>query len=103
MRLRFAAPALVATALVAAALLPAPARAQKLEACARGNVQVCFTLLDRPRLDPGRRAAIQFLLAELETLLVSCANGETDACRTLSSKHPDLPADLRARNAPPAR
>jgi hypothetical protein len=83
--------------------LPAAAQGQRLEACSRGNVQVCQALLARPRLDPGRRAAIEFHLAELERLLDTCLRGEAPACTTLSESYPDLPPELRAEKAPPPK
>ena len=78
-----------------AAAQPAAAQGQLLDACSRGNVQVCFTLLARPRLDAGRRAAIEFHLAELEQALVACTGGDAAICAALAQRYPDLPADLR--------
>lgn len=78
------------------------AQGQLLAACSRGNLDVCFKLLERPRLDAGRREAIQFHLAEVETLIVACTGGDQTACATVSEKYPDLPPDVRPK-APPAK
>ncbi|HEX4894399.1 MAG TPA: hypothetical protein VFV47_14030 [Hyphomicrobiaceae bacterium] len=87
--------------LVGAAILvspfPAAAQGRLLEACSRGNLQVCSQLLNRPRLEPGRREAIQLHLAELEKLIVACTNGDDAACATLAARHPDLPPDITRR------
>ena len=87
--------------LIAAVLLvsatPAAAQGRLLEACSRGNLQVCSQLLNRPRLDPGRREAIQLHLAELEKLIVACTSGDDAACTTLATQHPDLPPDITRR------
>lgn len=99
-------PLLGACALILAGQFPSAAHAQKLEACARGKVEACFELLARPRLDPGRRAAIELHLAELETRVVACSAGDPVACATLEREQPDLSPDLRARArqpSPPAR
>ena len=94
---------------LAAALLiasPAPravAQGQQLEACARGNIPVCRAILARPRLDAGRRAAIEFLLTEIEGLVFACGAGDGDACNRLTREHPELPADLRAPQPSPPR
>lgn len=93
---------LLTGAAVAGALSPAPAAAQQLEACSLGDVQVCFALLARPRLDAGRRAAIEFHLAELEKLVVACRGGDQSACATLLEKHPRLPPDMRPKPTAPA-
>ena len=96
--------ALFTAILLVCADRPAAAQGQLLQACARGNVQVCFALLNRPRLDPGRRAGIELHLAELEALLVACRSGDAAACTNLSQKHPDLPPDMRPQDAkPPAK
>jgi hypothetical protein len=73
---------------------PTAAQGRMLEACARGNLQVCSALLNRPRLEPGRREAIQLHLAEMDKLIVACANGEPAACAILERQHPALPADI---------
>lgn len=88
------------------AVLPVPAamaQGQQLEACARGKLEACFKLLQRPRLDPGRRAAIEFHLSELERLLVACSAGETTACTELTEAHPELPRDLRPSMTRPSQ
>ena len=96
---------LLIAVLVAVASPPATAQptvqGQRLDACSRGNVQVCLKLLRRPRLEAGRRAAIEFHLAELETLLVACSSGDATACGTVTEKYPDLPADLWYGKQPP--
>lgn len=79
---------------------PAVAQGQQLEACSRGNIPVCRSILARPRLDPGRRAAIEFLLSEIERQVLACADGDETACAALTRDHPALPDDLRKPQAP---
>ncbi len=96
----------VAVPLVAvqpAAAQPAAAQGQRLDACSRGHLQVCFELLQRPRLDAGRRAAIEFHLAEVEKAVLACTAGDATACATLADRYPDLPPDLRAGSATPPK
>jgi hypothetical protein len=93
---------LPAIAIAALSSPAAVAQGQRLEACARGNVQVCLALLARPRLDPGRRAAIELHLAELEALLGACLSGEAQACSTLSQDYPELPPELNGKTVPAA-
>lgn len=85
---------------LAASHLPVAAQGRLLEACSRGNVQVCQALLARPRLDPGRRAAIEFHLAELERQLGVCLAGDAKACTTLQDGYPELPPALRPESPP---
>lgn len=82
---------------------PAAAQGRLLEKCARGQLEVCFAILSRPRLEPGRRAAIEFHLAEVDKLWVACSAGEQPACATLADRYPDLPPDLAARAKAPVR
>ncbi|MDX2155084.1 MAG: hypothetical protein SFW09_01130 [Hyphomicrobiaceae bacterium] len=84
----------VAGFLVSLGTGPARAQGKFLAACSRGNLEACYKLLARPRLDAGRRAAIEFHLAELEALIAACAKADAAACATLTDKHPDLPPDL---------
>ena len=91
-----------ACALMLSGQLFASADAQKIDACARGKVEACFELLARPRLDPGRRAAIELHLAELEKRIVGCSKGDAVACATLEREQPDLSPDLRARAVRPS-
>jgi len=58
---------------------------------------VCFAVLARPRLDAGRRAAIELHLAEIDKLAVACNGGGKAACAELANRYPDLPADLAPR------
>lgn len=93
---------LLAAATAMLGSLSAAAQGQRLEACSRGNVQVCHELLARPRLDAGRRAAIEFHLAELERLLGVCLAGDAQACSNLLDNYPELPPALRPDKIPPA-
>ena len=74
---------------------PAAAQGHRLEACSRGDVQVCSAILARPRLEPGRRAAIEFHLAEIERQLGLCLAGDESVCATMRERYPDLPPALR--------
>lgn len=80
---------------------PATAQGQLLAACSRGKIEVCFALLARPRLDAGRRAAIEFHLAELEKLIVACTGGDAAVCDAIKDRYPELPSDLMQRPLPP--
>jgi hypothetical protein len=84
-------------------VMPAFAHGRLLERCARGQLEVCFSLLARPRLDPGRRAAIEFHLAEVDKLAVACNGRDETACAELAYRYPDLPADLAPRSPKPDR
>jgi hypothetical protein len=93
---------LVLAAIMAGAS-PTAAQGRLLEKCARGQLEVCFAILARPRLDPGRRAAIEFHLAEIDKLAVACNGYDKAACAELTNRYPDLPADLAPRSAQPDR
>jgi hypothetical protein len=73
-----------------------------LEKCARGQLEVCFSLLSRPRLEPGRRAAIELHLAEVDKLAAACAAHDQPACAMLADRYPDLPPDLTPKRRSPA-
>lgn len=80
--------------------LSAHAAGRQLEACARGRLEVCFELLRRPRLEPGRRAAIEFLLSQIEAGVAGCRAGVLADCAELRRLHPDLPQDLVSPKRP---
>lgn len=96
-------PAGIALGLGLLALSARPADAQKLEACSRGELTVCFELLNRPRLDPGRRAAIEFHLSEIQVMGEACARGSAADCAMLAERYPKLPPQLLANPAPVPR
>ena len=97
----------IALALVLAAItagvMPASAQGRLLEKCSRGQLDVCFAVLARPRLDPGRRAAIELHLAEIDKLAIACSSADQTACATLADRYPDLPPDLARQAKQPAR
>ena len=88
----------VVLALTSLGIAPAAAQGRLLEKCARGQLEVCFALLSRPRLEPGRRAAIELHLAEIDKLAVACSSGDAPACARLAERYPDLPPDLTTKS-----
>lgn len=94
---------LAATALAMLSAKPALAQGHRLEACSRGDVQVCMAILARPRLEPGRRAAIEFHLAEIERQLGLCLAGDAGVCTMMRERYPDLPPALQPDPPSPAQ
>ena len=85
----------MSVAMLAASLTAVDAQQRHL-ACGRGNLEVCQSLVDQPRIAPGVRAAAQVLLDEVQDGVTRCDRGEVDACAELLERYPDLPAPVRA-------
>lgn len=82
----------VLTVAVMVVAWPVAAEGRKqLEACSRGNLQVCSGILARPRLAAGTRAAIEFYMEEIALQQTACAVGDGRACEKLERDYPDLP------------
>jgi len=96
-------PIALVLAMIATGATPAAAQGRLLEKCARGQLEVCFSILARPRLEPGRRAAIEWHLTEVDKLAVACNSHDKAACAELAIRYPDLPSDLSRRATKPER